>query len=33
MAIKDEAGGQKGYVKRVRDYCLPNSQENGESCI
>lgn len=27
MAIKDEANGQKGYIKKVRDYCLPSSQD------
>lgn len=27
MAIKDEICGQSGYLKEVRDHCLPNSQE------
>lgn len=27
MAIKDEICGQNGYLKKVRDYCLPNSFE------
>lgn len=27
MSIKDEICGQNGYLKRVRDYCLPNSLE------
>ena len=27
MAIKDEICGQSGYLKEVRNHCLPNSQE------
>lgn len=27
MGIKDEICGQNGYLKKVRDYCLPNSYE------
>lgn len=30
MAIKDEVGGNSGYLKKVRDYYLPSSKEMAE---
>lgn len=30
MAIKDEICGQNGYLKKVRDVCLPNSTEMAD---
>ena len=30
MAIKDEVGGNSGYLKKVRNYFLPSSKEMAE---
>lgn len=33
MAIKDEVGGNSGYLKKVRNYFLPSSKEMAELAL